>query len=480
MAFDDEDPTSTPLADARSDTTDEPPVAEDDPEDEIQDFRKFASVLQKTNVSSKQVRRGEKDYESHGTRLQENYLEASRQAMHETLSYTRAHHPTHLTRGWYFPDQWAGEEEEDDAIGLFKRERVVVLENARGVMTKTTGRVLKGTGKHIHTWDKTWLLPEEALFMVERGDLHLWWPERGIEDIFPLKDKEGEQQDKRDLRERAEKEIPSPDPNEFGLPLSLQAAYALFIGRDGERGKVTLENYQVYVNLRRSGYLVYRATSTTESTPQLASSPPWTLWRWLFSLLSPTKSERTRDYPPLGPLVKPGFYRSYRSIFQQLDLISRHEPSPQPDGSTPTQAPFKILYHVYKARHGFAKASLPPPDFRIAVVNARTTSVPTLAEMASLLESTPFNPPGERLAAGRGVGFTFKRLKHGWRDAIMAVVDSGFISYLRFTEMAFGEDKLYEGFDRPATRGGKRGGRNHAGRGGRGKRGGGRGRSRGG
>ncbi|KAK6825294.1 hypothetical protein PG987_012788 [Apiospora arundinis] len=187
MAYDDEDPTAAPPTKA---------------DEAVSDFRKFASSLPgggakngggavnkkaAPHVSSKTVRRGEKDFESHGTRLQETALETSRTAMHDVLSYTRTQMPGNYMTGWYFPEHWADELGEDEKPeGLWRRDRVVVLEAEKGPMTKSMGRVLRGAPKNVPGWDKAWLLPEEALYLVERGDLLLRWPRGTIEDIFPL------------------------------------------------------------------------------------------------------------------------------------------------------------------------------------------------------------------------------------------------------------------------------------------------------
>lgn len=472
MSYDDEDPALDPLqassvfGESTIDATAAEELAstvEDDLQDEeVQDFRKFASQIQKSQVSGKSIRKGEKDFESHGTRLQEGYLEASRRAMHETLSYTRTHPPASYVRGWYYPEHFQGEKEEGWS------DRVVVVEHDKGGMFKTMGKVMKGRGANFApAWDRTWLLPEEALYLVERGDLHLWWPETDLDNIFPLKSENGD-------------DTPRDDRDQLGLPLSFQAAYSLLIGETGEKGKISLEKYQVYANLRRCGYFVFRAPSASDILGQNRPQSMQSLWQWLFSLISTDPSKPPTSYPVNGPLIKPGLYRSYQSVYKQLHLIPRHKPTAQVDQANQPKAPFNIFYHVYKSRPGFSKSSPPPPDFRIAVANARTTSVPTISEMSAMLESTPWDPPDENTASGRGVGFMYKRLKHGWRNAILAVVDSGFTSYLRFTEVAFGQEMLYETFDRPQGKGGKRGGRSQGGRGGRGGRGGGRGGKRGG
>ncbi|KAI0422499.1 tRNA-splicing endonuclease subunit sen54 N-term-domain-containing protein [Xylaria grammica] len=475
MPFDDEDPHPASL----NSTSDDAPFDAEDG-DQAQDFRLFTSLLaspgKKSQASSKAIRRGEKDFESHGTRAQESVLESSRSAMHEVLSYTRQHQPRNALRGWYFPDHWANMPPEsesttlsasnkqltdrstkfgDSAQGLFARERTVALESDKGTMLSSMGRVITSAEKSSPGRLKTWLLPEEALFLIERGTLDLWWPVRGVEEIFPAdEDQEAPQMNWEKLEDY-----------ELGVPLSLQAAYALFIGRDGERGKISLEKYQVYSNLRRTGYKVLRATPLpVQPSP---SRTPRSLWEWFFSLLQNTSNPKYSGY---GPLVRPGLYRSYIPIFEQLALVQRYKPSPLPASEMPhPEGPFKINFHVWKSTSNFTKTKSPPPDFQMAVVDACDSSVPTLEQLDSLLLSTPWNPP-ENDEGKQGAGFIYKRLKHGWRHAVLAIVDRGLISYMKFSEMAFGEELLYEMNTRPKA---KRGGR--VGRG----RGGGRGRGRG-
>jgi tRNA-splicing endonuclease subunit Sen54 len=105
--------------------------------------------------------------------------------------------------------------------------------------------------------------------------------------------------------------------------------------------------------------------------------------------------------------------------------------------------------------------------------DAQESSVPTLEEITALLDSTPWDPPK---AQWSGPGRLYPRLKYGYRNVLVAVVDHGVVNYMRFGEGAFGEETLWQRFDsRRVFKGGKRGG----GRGGRRGRGGGRGRGRG-
>jgi len=103
--------------------------------------------------------------------------------------------------------------------------------------------------------------------------------------------------------------------------------------------------------------------------------------------------------------------------------------------------PFRVIFHVYKPSTPIKKSAWPAPDFRIAVVNTREqTSIPTLAQLGALLESTPLDPPrGEKMDR-----LMYMRLRHGYRNVVLAVVDQGVTSFLRVSDAAFGKEKLYE------------------------------------
>ncbi|KAK3344406.1 hypothetical protein B0T25DRAFT_326683 [Lasiosphaeria hispida] len=500
MSLDDDDmPTTAPIASASADQEDAP-TGDEVMDEEIQDFRLFRKDK---NISAQTIRKGEKDFESHGTRAQEDALEQSRQAMKEVLSYTRVHQPHSLVRGWYFPDWWAewpGKEGESAAgkttpqgtQGKEKRpfahmrDRVVILEGSY-VSSANLGRAVTGQPKETPARGKDWLLPEEALYLVERGSLDLWWPTRGLEEIFPPSKpdlKDGKARPESEPAATSEADLvgqpfeanATDEANEYdmGIPLSVQAAYSLLIGNDGERGKVSLQKFQVYSNLKRAGYNVLRAPPLAEqSTPQ---TPSVTLWQWLSSLLPSGSDHQPKPY---GPLVQPGLYRSYVPIYRQMAIVPRHKPSAAPSSLWLPEDPFSIHFHIWKAAPKWSKLRHPPPDFYLAVVDAQETGVPTFREITALIDATP---PAPGKPEWTGPGRMYARLKHGHRNALVAVVDHGIINYMRFAEGAFGEELLFERFDsRNAPRGGKGGGRgggknSRGGRGGRGGRGRGRGR----
>ncbi|RCI11391.1 hypothetical protein L249_7129 [Ophiocordyceps polyrhachis-furcata BCC 54312] len=461
MAFDDDE--ATPASNIA--------VMEDDDaaaEDGLPDYQLFASMLNKKNVSSKSIRKGEKDFESHGTRSQEDTLEASRQALENVLAYTRTHRPDSWVRGWYFPDWWS-DKSSDDGRDPFLRHRVVVVEHERGGWMKDIGRTATGTNRDEPGIGRLWLLPEEALYLVERGTLDLWWPDLPLSELLP--------NDKQAAVEARERFV--IDNFDVGLPLTLEAAYALLVGYDDEPGRTSLPKFQVYSHLKRAGFRILRAPSAqalpATTTDVCARPTPPSLWQWLVSLFGRNADARPK-LRTVGPLVTPGLYRTYTDIYRQLELVPRHRPNAamqeqqqqQQQHGTPPQEPFRVHFHVWKSGGlPFSKKKPPPPDFRIAVTDTAGSGLPTLSQLDALFGSVPPDRPGENM---QGPGRLYQRIRHGYRNVIVAVVDWGLVNFMRFGEAAFGEEKLFERFDGRGqnSRGGRRGGR-----------GGGRGRGRG-
>lgn len=174
--------------------------------DETQDFRflsQFASNKKGATDAQALPKRGEKDFEPDGTDAQDKILAESRQAMHDALNGERKHtNKVHVEATWR-------EDKELAEVSI-----------ARGSHFKSVGKAdSSGT---------VWLLPEETIYMVERGGLECWWEE--------------------------------------GIPMTLQGVYASCLEACGG-----LERYQVYAYLRRAGYILLRAPtwSSTSKSPVL-------------------------------------------------------------------------------------------------------------------------------------------------------------------------------------------------------------------
>lgn len=260
-----------------------------------------------THDASTLPRRGEKDFEPHGTNAQIATLTASRAAMHAALSRSRMHPPSKSASaplaGTYTPSPSPQPErtERKKGLRLAPPEYSAVVQSPKGPHFRTVGKV--GPDGLMR------LLPEEALYLLERGSLDLRWPAAADE---------GEDDNDGD---RSEQDAPPPEPP-AGLPLSLQAAYACLMGRGG----LTLERYAVYAGLKRTGYIVQRGPAwdvrddldlddggaagkaADASTQQRLEEKPVAQFAWLYRFIF--GSSQT-DPAPRGPLVPPGLYRSY-------------------------------------------------------------------------------------------------------------------------------------------------------------------------
>lgn len=516
MADADEDliPRSHPPTSASASSSD--PNHDIDLEDEAQDFRFLVSLTgpakSKTIQSGALPRRGEKDFEPNPTQAQAGSLNASREAMHDALSVERVHPPRSPLVGQYLPYQkdWRRDTPTDKIGG---GGRCVVVEKFSTTYSRNMG---------VADWRNwAWLLPEEALFLLERGTLDVRWPDEetksfekdrasrdthvGVDGGDSFENLSEEPRDDADGIEtgtdlaggpdtdRQENDL-VPNPHKMHLrvgevPMSLQGAYASLIGKSG----LTLERYNVYAGLKRLGYIVQRAPAWTDAqcddhepqpmpnghstgllsesltsparaqslTPPVSLQPaqPSAATSLINRLVAYLFTPKPRQYNPShGPLLHPGIYRNYNDIFRALTLIKYHAtPVPiAPSASTPSTSspmhPYTISYNVYKPSPNtkFRKSSpTTSPDFRICVLDSRTTSVPDLSQLSRLLASMPPDslPTDKKME---------NRLKHGQRNVILAVVDCGIVSYLRVADMVSGtEGRLFE---TKGAAGGKRGG----------------------
>lgn len=552
-------------------------------------------------------KRGTKDFEENKTQLQSRTLEASRQAMWDTLGVTRVHHPTifkkekrkvkkpakilgsdeaypnakvhQQTKPGAIEDGDEVEESEQEVfsvsgssgtpIGIYNPtngQTHISAKHRRGKIFDSIGQDLSGGGVSLY--------PEEALWALEGSKLDVRYPSSYFNDNAERLDESRDKYDDDD------------DENEdSGIPLSLQGAYAAYIGCESQRnGKLTQEKYLVYAALRRLGYIVLRAPewSGLPLPPPPEPYTPWSISRrstWkgggptdpqtqdpsqsaqplltrLQHLLfgsthtSTTETPATRtERQARGPLIQPGLYRSHAEIYRLLTLIPSHDPTAPPPPSCPRivishwrdisdsnkvtlggtsppngdatkkvggtavredaiideeENPYSTHWNVYKpagskdAVAGFKKSRPGEPDFRICVVSARETTLPVLSQMEALFGEQRVVPPPSAVTARsggavsmgveaasegtgkdkhdpprlEGIGAVYNRLKHGYKNVILAVVDEGIVSYVRMADAGFSREKLYERLEQDgAGRGGKGGGRGRGGkrRGGRGR-----------
>jgi len=180
------------------------------------------------------------------------------------------------------------------------------------------------------------------------------------------------------------------------------------------------------------------------SGPIFPIAASWALL-WHQDSTAATVSEATSN-----PSFKTNGRLCIDEIYRSLAIVSFHNPATAEPKDKTVELPFQITYNVWKPATTYRKSAPPSPDFRVAVVDARTTSIPTATQIGSLLESTPYAPP-----TGNAEKQLYGRLRHGYRNVVLAIVDNGVISYLRMSDSGFGNEKLYL---QRATKGGiKRG-----------------------
>jgi tRNA-splicing endonuclease subunit Sen54 len=230
--------------------------------------------------------------------------------MYTAISHPRLHPEKSRCVGIYAPegptppaesqvdDQGTGAEEKapkriaKDPMAGISPDACVCVPQPKGPFFKTMGRADR--------WNRVWLLPEEAIYLVERGSLYLKWPSTITEPVRVDDDEE-----------------------DMEVPMSLEAAYACMMGHAG----LTLERYVVYSGLKRIGYTVVRAPSwygtveepeheTENDNPSTGSyisgiSACWS--RFYESIASIVE----KDYSAQGPLIgvsTPRHYSKYSQI----------------------------------------------------------------------------------------------------------------------------------------------------------------------
>ncbi|KAF7422970.1 tRNA-splicing endonuclease subunit sen54 [Pleurotus ostreatus] len=319
---------------------DEPDENSSGDEDSGADWTKLSSL----NINRPIIpRRGEKEFEpapGGGSGLQIHVLDRARSAMFDALRATRSTSSKAMSYAVWYPS--------------IARAHVTL---SRGIHFTSMGHsVPRKEENEEKTTKRLELLPEEAIYMIERGALFCT--------------KAG------------------------GAPMSAQQAFSEMLGTED----MTLEKYQVYSYLKRLGYVVTRATppspfypvtppSSTSSTPLRHQS---LFSRFTFHL---TKLfSRFNWWRPLciNPWLRQ--HMSYEFIYKSLRFIPSGHNAPLHVKHT-SASPYKIFYHLYKPSTPFKKTSPPPPDFSVVVVDARVTQMPTLRELDDLFGELPELPP---------------------------------------------------------------------------------------
>lgn len=344
-------------------------------------------------------KRGEKDFEQDDTDYQQKVLQSSLDAMYGALGGERRHNAKNHVRAVWFDE--------------LQKAQVDV---ARGPHFKTIGTS--------DSQGKVWLYPEEAIYLLERGSMELFWPN--------------------------------------GVQISLQGAYAVCAGKMGDDG---IDKIHTYSHLKRSGFVVQRAfdqSGDTVSTTRANHTFPQLLsYSWLYRF-------NVHNIPFLWTHPKQliyGVYNDRDQIYRDLQLVQAYRHGgPRMSTETAVENPFKVTYFVWKPRAAdFKKSNPPPPDFKIVVVNTERQSMPSLEQTEQLFEEAVRRHENGDVLDQRHI---MQKLKFGKREIILAMLDYGVINFVTLADVSFASNPLYEDKPKPRrfngkTRGGgkKRGGK---------------------
>ncbi|KAG8765654.1 tRNA-splicing endonuclease subunit sen54 [Ceratobasidium sp. 428] len=353
-------------------------------------------------------KRGEKEFEpaeGGATALQSHVLSKSRNAMFEALRGSRGASSKTISYAIWYPE--------------IARAHVIA---ARGThfsvlghsAVRPAGSTDSGPNKPQKRLE---LMPEEALYLMERGSLFCWRDYEAPIALIACSDNTLDLEDC-DLS--------------YGTPMTVQQAFVEMIGE----GKLDIHCYIVYAYLKRLGYVVGR-TIAPANTPHYPLPPPnnttspqvhpalTNIRKFLFLLVRPLGFL----YRKLLPLLESFTFGSHHSpsivgrlglwprsfttasIFASLRSIrAGHDMPLRLHPLRPPTDEFKIFWNVWKPSTPWRKLEVPKPDFEIAVVeyvahspldlilsyihySARKTPIPNIYQLSTLFSSVEPRPP---------------------------------------------------------------------------------------
>ncbi|KAJ4471990.1 tRNA-splicing endonuclease subunit sen54 N-term-domain-containing protein [Lentinula aciculospora] len=319
-------------------------------------------------------KRGDKEFEptkQGGSSLQQHILQRSRNAMFEALRADRTISNKSISYGTWHPS-------------LARVSVTVARGIAMGTMGHSVPREIAMPNGIIKSHKRMELLPEEAIYLIERGSL-MCWKESGLEFL---------------------------DNGIFesvsGSPMTVQQAYTEMIGKED----LTMDRYQVYAYMKRLGYTVTRTKPPTPFYPLAApypssiisSSSSLSFMQRVTALFSLWISKIPSVFLPSAfdwwrPLRISQWFtmdKNYNFMFRSLRFIPSGHKIPIHTSPKTKPSPYESFFNLYKPPTPFRKSAPPPPDYQIIVVNARTTSMPSLLELTAIYDNAPELPPPQR------------------------------------------------------------------------------------
>ncbi|WVF66049.1 hypothetical protein IAT40_000787 [Kwoniella sp. CBS 6097] len=373
-------------------------------------------------------KRGEKDFEpmEETVNLQDMMLQKSREALFNALVGVRGGNSKSISHAIITPSN------------PFPRLLVIHghLFDTLGITVRSPSSSITSSSDHRGKGKTSiQLLPEEALYLLERGSLQIWIG----------RDPETEQEREDGVGEWCDEE----HGVKGAVEMSVMEGFGAFIGREG----LSWERYQAYGYLKRLGYTVQRSRAfipthfLSDSTPTSSALtsgdrvlnehdprlPHFRTWwtnipRWIgaffkwidrsaekaYGWVSDVGLGLVRGRPFKGSLLDGWTGKTYSSIFAHLRIIPAGHSQPLPIQPTPpvpesTYDPLKInpylpFFHIWKPSTTWTKRAwdkgseeglrVQKPDYFAGVVESRNTPLPTINQLSEIFETLPDEPKG--------------------------------------------------------------------------------------
>lgn len=312
-------------------------------EDEVQDWSTInrASNL-KTSDETLPKREG-KFFDQDGSKSQQERLQDSRNQMHMALLHIRGHHVKQLMVGVWIPAK-----------------KMALVPHAKGSFFKDIG--VAHTYRMKKKLQGMWLLPLEAVYLVERGSLIMYLSNEKFEKFI------------------ADAETDFDYETLLKLPLSHLYSLALSLSPD------LVDKYETYALLKRLGYLILESRQVQDEPRVIAKKTEplkETFFGWPKSLVS-LLSTVTNFLRNLRNALYFGSWHhvNYTLVYQLLQLIPTYTPESLED--LPVDARYEIAFDVWKPAPTFSKKTPPVPDYQVGVVNVALVPFPSISVLKAL------------------------------------------------------------------------------------------------
>lgn len=329
-------------------------------EDQPQDWKAFN---RNTGPVEALPKRGDKEFELDGTNFQTSLIEDARREMYVALDETRGQTTKQLLVAVWIPER-----------------NQALVPVGRGNFFKDMGKPTNVFVNAKKLKQSIWLDGIETVYLVERGSLTVYLGNDEFNEYLA----QGNDDEEFDYKTKL-------------FQLTLSHIYSLAFSDGG-----LVDKYQVYSYLKRLGYVVQDFSIVNESCSQILNyKVPTSFVHTMVRKFVPLGHLFTRLMVKIGVLARPfssslhfesKHYFNYTSVFRTLQIIpSYHTYDCIP--SAPASNDYKLTFNVWKPSASFSKKNPPIPDFQLCLINTQQQNFPSLPQIQSLFNDINYYFP---------------------------------------------------------------------------------------